>query len=350
MNSDFQLHFLARIQRLIADGNFVATYKFALLQALADLSVERVPADDGSLRIPIADIGEKFIEYYWQQSSPLPDYAADGDRGVLWQNTGLSQAKIVSAILKARRTIGGGSLAQLRADGRKWAALRRTASGIVAEMPLGRLQVIEGQLVDFMYSNEGWDADGGAIRLRPGVPLALRQFHGLIVALSRDRWIQHIRSIRSNQALIGERLDLRRFLFESSRDTLEAYRAVLYEHQKGACFYCRKPVIEGVVDHFVAWARYPVDTPHNFVLADKRCNSLKSDYLASREHLCKWSETTLGSPELSERFDAAGLGHDAERSRQVAVWAYELAEQGGSFVWVEGKRFVPLAPDWRECI
>jgi 5-methylcytosine-specific restriction endonuclease McrA len=42
------------------------------------------------------------------------------------------------------------------------------------------------------------------------------------------------------------------------------------------------------VDHFIAWARYPVDLGHNFVLADSRCNSKKRDRLPAYEHLCEW--------------------------------------------------------------
>ena len=47
-----ELEFLRKLQRLLAEGDFVATYKFALLNALADLSLEREPAADGSLRVP----------------------------------------------------------------------------------------------------------------------------------------------------------------------------------------------------------------------------------------------------------------------------------------------------------
>jgi hypothetical protein len=35
-----EVTFLRKLQRLLEEGDFVATYKFALLQALADLSVE----------------------------------------------------------------------------------------------------------------------------------------------------------------------------------------------------------------------------------------------------------------------------------------------------------------------
>jgi hypothetical protein len=41
MSAASDLDFLRKIQRLLSEGEFVATYKFALLQALADLSMER---------------------------------------------------------------------------------------------------------------------------------------------------------------------------------------------------------------------------------------------------------------------------------------------------------------------
>ena len=39
-----EISFLRKLQRLLAEGDFVATYKFALLKALADLCLEREPA------------------------------------------------------------------------------------------------------------------------------------------------------------------------------------------------------------------------------------------------------------------------------------------------------------------
>ena len=42
-----QLAFLAKIQRMLEEGQFTATYKFALLVALTDIAVER-GRDDGS--------------------------------------------------------------------------------------------------------------------------------------------------------------------------------------------------------------------------------------------------------------------------------------------------------------
>ena len=54
-----QLTFLAFIQRVLTEGQFTATYKFALLVALADLAVESGILDDRRLRVPVTAIAEK---------------------------------------------------------------------------------------------------------------------------------------------------------------------------------------------------------------------------------------------------------------------------------------------------
>ena len=96
-----QLTFLARIQRLFAEGDFTATYKFALLIAMADLAVE-LGADDGAeLVLDQQTLGRKFIELYWQQAVPYG--LGDGASAVLVQNVG-EQAAVVKAIVEFRRT------------------------------------------------------------------------------------------------------------------------------------------------------------------------------------------------------------------------------------------------------
>ena len=54
---EFQLAFLSKLQRLFAEGDFTATYKFALLIALADLSVELGHDDNERLKLPYRSIG-----------------------------------------------------------------------------------------------------------------------------------------------------------------------------------------------------------------------------------------------------------------------------------------------------
>ena len=47
-----QLAFLAKLQRLFAEGDFTATYKYALLISLADLAVEWGHDNGEPLKLP----------------------------------------------------------------------------------------------------------------------------------------------------------------------------------------------------------------------------------------------------------------------------------------------------------
>jgi hypothetical protein len=89
-SADQQLGFLSKLQRLFAEGDFTATYKYALLIAMADLAIE--VSDD---RLTHQALAAKFIELYWQQSAPYG--SGRGEPAVLIQNTG-TQAAVVSAI------------------------------------------------------------------------------------------------------------------------------------------------------------------------------------------------------------------------------------------------------------
>src|SRR5215469_7697642 len=95
--SDEQIRFLVNLQRLLDEGLFVASYKFALLLSLADLSVER--GDDSGKALPLTTeaIAEKFVHYYWRQAMPYPAAKA---AAILRQNTG-QQAAILNIVRQA---------------------------------------------------------------------------------------------------------------------------------------------------------------------------------------------------------------------------------------------------------
>jgi len=70
--SDEQIQFLVSLQRLLDEGQFVASYKFALLLSLADLCVEMGNDSGSALTLTTDAIGDKFIQYYWRQVIPYP--------------------------------------------------------------------------------------------------------------------------------------------------------------------------------------------------------------------------------------------------------------------------------------
>ena len=96
-----QVQFLRNIQRLLAEGQFVASYKFALVHALADLAV--LKGDDSGSPLPLdtKDIAAKFVELYWRQSRPF-QIRGESTGLVLQQNTG-RQAAIISKIVDTQQ-------------------------------------------------------------------------------------------------------------------------------------------------------------------------------------------------------------------------------------------------------
>jgi hypothetical protein len=225
--------------------------------------------------------------------------------------------------------------------------LRKTAA-VVREMPLWRLQRVGKQELNFLYQHDG---DGHTIRLQPGVAFCLRKFHSLISDLVRGAWVRFVR--QQNLEVLGETADLNEFLFGSERNNLAVVRPVLLDIQRGHCFYCRGGITGATahVDHFVAWARYPVDLAHNFVLADDKCNNKKRDRLPACDHLAAWVErnTKYGS-QLGDTLERHGIVSELATSSCVAEWAYGQTEAANGLTWLRADEMVPLTTEWRDLL
>jgi hypothetical protein len=142
-----QLDFLGQIERLLSEGQFVATYKYALLVAIAHLAVQ-LGRDDGSeLDLPVRSIAEQFIELYWRQSAPYGQGIADGSYGTLIQNTG-QQASMIAIVERLRSKSPTITIA--RASKTWKPAVTRTAQ-LIEKMPLWRLQVLRNETLEFLY-------------------------------------------------------------------------------------------------------------------------------------------------------------------------------------------------------
>jgi hypothetical protein len=341
-----QVLFLRNIQRLLAEGQFTASYKFALLLALAELAVVEGDDSGAPLRLETKRIAEKFIEYYWPQCRP---YAARGQRHthILRQNTD-RQATIVTAVIHSQEQISG-SLFQLRQNSpRAWRTLVNRVTRTVCGMPLWRLQTVGNERLDFLYDN--LDEGTTAITLKPGVACCFRAFYGLLRDLIQAAWIRFVQKVNARQ--LGNLTDLGSFLFGRERGVLEAYRPILRDIQGGRCFYCHKDLKRNVeVDHFVPWSRYPTDLGHNFVLAHTACNNAKSDHIAAEQHLGAWIERNHEhAAEIGERLAEAALPHDLAASERIAEWAYEQTERANGQVWLSRGIFLHLGPDWRRLL
>ncbi|MFO0865010.1 MAG: HNH endonuclease [Gemmataceae bacterium] len=338
-----QVQFLRNLQRILGEGLFTSTYKFALIRAIADLAVLKGDDTGAPLDIDTSDIAVRFAELYWRQARPFP--LKDQLTLILRQNRG-GTAEVVSKIQQAQQASGGSLFRFQETKPAEWRKLVASIKAVVCEMPLWKLQTVGEERLNFLYENVG---NGGTITLKPGVAYCFRAFYELVRDLIEGAWIRFIQGLNTDR--LGAVVDLGAFLFGIEPGSLDAYRPILMDVQRGACLYCGKTMAGDThVDHFIPWSRYPADLGHNFVLAHDRCNSAKSDYLASEKHLSAWVERNLTShDELDERLSAAGLPADLQASQQIAKWIYQQTEDMKGQVWVAGSLLRPLDPSWAAC-
>lgn len=339
-----QVAFLRNIQRLLAEGLFTATYKFALVLALADLAVEQGNDSGETLEVSTSAIAEKFIQYYWRHTKPFaPGHA---EPFILRQNHGNMPA-VLSELMEA--ATGVQTLSELKKDVRKWRGIVSRVRQTVCNQPLRYLPTFGTTRHAFLYADSPEIQAGRvvqSIRLNPGVMFCLRRFYDLVTDMVRGAWVRYAR--RYNADRLGSPTDLDEFLFGSERAPLDVYVPILREVQESRCFYCEREmkVEQAHVDHFIPWSLYPVDLGHNFVLAHSTCNLAKADHLAAVCHLEKWTErnVTVGS-HLEGEFDRLRLQHNRGASIRVAQWAYGRAGVA-AMTWFVKAEFHPLPVEW----
>lgn len=338
---EFQLAFLAKLQRLFAEGDFTATYKFALLISLADLAVE-LGADDGSaLSLSIRQIAERFIYLYWNHTSPYRTSSADAEAGVLIQNVG-NQAAVLTAIAEFRTSTGASTITRAKREP-GYNRLITSVATTVSAQPLNYLQNFGGTYDPFLYERVG----RGSVQLKPGIAFCLRRFYPLAQQLSRSHWAAHIKSNRRNHAFFGHTGDLEEFLFSASRQSLAAIGQGLLKLDGDRCFYCGNGLGDIDVDHFIPFSLYPRDLAHNFVLAHPSCNRSKSDSLAAHRHLDRWLERIMKFEEnLLEIGASAGLAGDRLTVERVATWGYSNACAAGGHAWLSPAKYEPIGSQY----
>lgn len=359
-SAEQQATFLRNLQRLLTEGDFVNTYKFALLLALTRWAVEH-PGHPSGEPLDVAELAPHFAELYWPHVRPFREHAGDvrelppgypgspsgSWQGVLVQDRGQKSDHQIPRVLKHLREIqakGGTRLATL--DPNERGSLLRGVRRSIKEMPLWRLQKVRDaeRPLDFLYTRGGSDFE---VVFAEGAVACLALFAPLIEDVVRAAWLRFV--LRCNPDVLGAVSQVEDFLFPGSRASLQTWRPLLADLQDGRCFYCAGALgAEVAVDHFLPWSRYQRDLGPNFVLAHSRCNAAKRDHLASVEHLEHWcTHNDTHARTLTERFAAANLPHDWPTLRRVAGSLYQLAAVTGARVWRQGKALVALDPRWR---
>jgi 5-methylcytosine-specific restriction endonuclease McrA len=351
--------FAEKLLALLDEGKFTATYKYAVLLGLMDLCLENttqggMPPETVTTR----QLALKVIELYWPHSTPYQGQT------VLRQNAGRpgSQAEILTAIRNFRdRSAPEGSapLARARAAAPKaFERLARSVEWKLIEMPLPRLQVVGVEADPFVYTirwdqrprysdvaryqQEGAGPFDNRISLRPRVGEYLVQVNGLLRPLIHRQWARMVAQLNRLQEA-----RLEAFLFGAERIATEPVRPALQELQGDRCFYCEAPLRNAagwdpVVDHFIPWARYADNGLENLVVAHRRCNGAKRDFLAAVDHVRHWCRrASLHATELAEIAARARWERDPGKTESVARAIY-LRLPDGAKLWLRGGDFLAL--------
>lgn len=341
-DAPFEVTFLEKLQRLLAEGSFTATYKFAVLLGLIELCVEALPGND---TFTTRQLAEKVANLYWPQVLPFDD--------IKLRQSG-QQARIIAAVEEFRNEVtSGGAAGGLVSSARArfpehWRRMILEVECSLIFMPLPRLQELRSGTDDFLY-RIGWTLEeakepsrglqknvsayqrerpstfDNRIVMQPQVVATLARFQGIVRELVEARWVRKVRDLN------GERLkerDLQKHLFGFDREQLAPVAGPLLDLNEGRCFYCGERALKAHVDHFLPWARYPDNRLVNLVPAHDACNAAKSAYLASVEHLTHWLQR-FTQPVLQRRLEAIAdarrwpLGNDETLAVSRVLYAQQ---------------------------
>ncbi|MDF1839728.1 MAG: HNH endonuclease domain-containing protein [Planctomycetota bacterium] len=354
--------FVTNLQRLLLEGDFVGTYKFALLISLARWAVEN-PNFESDREVDVSELAPHFLDLYWPQAQPFAPASTTREPGatyedvlhspmigVLHQDRGQKEDRQAPRILKDIHQSYhecGGSIRALPES--THARLLQRIRETITVNPLWRLQVVRSskEPLTTLYRP---GRTRFKIRFEPGIARCFSHFAPLVEELARAGWMRHV--LRCNPKILGAPSQVESFLFPDSRNALAALRSPLFEVQGDACFYCTEPLGRKVaVDHFLPWSKYRRDLGHNFVLAHPTCNRSKSDLLAGCHHLENWiKRNARHGPFLAEAFEERRIPHDMALSLRVAQSLYALADFEGAELWVGSGVLKPIHSEWKDLL
>ena len=342
-----------KVLALLGQGRFTATYKYAVLLGLIDLCLEGVSrGGEAPGSVTTRQLAERVTELYWPQTVPFGGGAARVLRQVR-----SGQNDILKAIGLFRTSHAPDRSATLvRSRLAEPEAYRRLVGDVewkLVEMPIPRLQKFGTKEDRFIYQYD-W---GDGVRRREFLDPAqfsnvlrfvgdaghhLVRLAGLLRPLLQRRWAADV--ARMNVDLVQDAA-LEDFLFGASRvapgPVLDGLRAL----QGGRCFYCGGALRQAEVDHFIPWARVPMNAIENLVVADRGCNGAKNDHLAAADHVERWAARAEGEREALEAIAReAAWEQGRERVLGIARASY-LWLPPSARLWRAPAEFVAAEPE-----
>ena len=343
-----------KLLALLDTGSFTTSYKYALLLALLDATLEGTDPEGAPPRwLSGRDLGRRVLELYWRQARPYTD------RGPLRQS---ALRDLVVKVADLRERLGLPEHLPLAVARQRHptavGALERDAVATVIRYPIPRLQRFgsgASAVEDRFLYELGWDDMISPARVHredfddrlhlvPGAGRHLAALVGLVRPVVEREWLRHV--ARRNEGDVDE-LRLESFLFGGERMSLTALREPLLHLQAGRCFYCGDARGPWEVDHFLPWSRWPDDRLDNLVVAHRRCNHDKRAALPAVSHLERWWDRLrpggAASRQLDDVADEWSWPRQPARTAAGARGLYHH-QPPGTLLWVARGEVEPLDP------
>lgn len=336
-SDDGGMAFARNVVTLLDQGAFSSTYKYALVLALIRLVHTNSEQGEPPAVLSVDDIAPEIVEAYW------PHTAVYGDRPEPLRQGGTDLA-VFRHIAGFRVSVGADDpnvpldRAIRSAPGNSYQHLLTNVRRTLIEMPLGKLQTIQGGVSQpFIYE---WPLENDKTRLRllPGAGRHMIELGDLLEPLVQRHW--ELRVAKYNGL---EYVELNDYLFPSAtRRALRPVGPMLRELQKGKCFYCPSTDLREI-DHFIPFRVRPDNGIFNLVFACRACNNSKRDSYASARHIRRWLKRF--SPKVSTTLIAGAEGGgwpiSRERTLNFAGATY-LNMKPETQLWDAPGRLLPL--------
>ncbi len=366
LSDDAALAFIERILTLLETTRYSTTYKLATLLAIIDVAAETgVTAPDGTMTVSGRDIGRRVLELYWPHSEPFTA-SRDAMPVVLRQSPHNDiPAKLAHYRVAHQLPAGVSVAAAQRVHPDDWAKLERKIVHIVIRMPIPKLQrfstgttikedrfIYEFGWVDEVAATEidtqGFD---DRVILCPNVGEWLVRLAGLLRPAIQTKWLALI--ARRNTAVLDQH-QLDEFFFGAQRVSLRPVTNALMDVQDGRCFYCDSKIVAKIaIDHFLPWARHPLNFLDNLAATHAGCNTRKSASLAALDHVERWIERfddcSNAYAEMRAVADATNWPRNPTRTlaagRAMYMWL-----PPSSLLWLRDDKFESLDAHRRDTV
>lgn len=278
-------------KRIIRECNYTNTYKMAWAKSLVEISLEE-KYNQENIEIPLINIAEKFIKYYWNQTIFFD----------LIQGSNLKKTPLIVQYIKTliekyynhigkRKPIRFERIEELLKNNLKkeyHICLTKTAKTLKADV-CWRFTFIDGKNYNiYKYTKGDNNLEISSLNLK-----ILKENYEDLFDFINYKWGLILESFNNSPKINRKVLIIDQ---EIERKPLTKFKKYLdLENPEKKCFKCEKHIdTKNVsIDHVIPWSYIYSDDLWNLVYVHKSCNSAKSNIIPLEKDITKLKERNL---------------------------------------------------------